>query len=361
MRIDILTVVPELLESPLGHSIVKRACDKGLVEIHVHNIREWGLGRWRQVDDYSFGGDAGMVMMIEPVYNLMRSLQAERSYDEVIFTSPDGEQFTQKMANELSCMENIMILCGHYKGVDHRIREHLTTREITVGDYVLSGGELPAAVITDAVAFYTPEFNLDAILIILPAALVVIAEHVGHLIVTGNIVGADLAKDPGLDRSILGNGISTIISGFFGSTPNTTYGENIGVLAITKVFSTWVIGGAAVFAIILSCLGKLAALIQSIPVPVMGGVSLLLFGVIAASGIRVLAESNIDYNNPLNLMLTAIVLGLGVSTASITLGTITLKGMSLATVVAIILSLSFQFIGKLHQPVADDNPATEEK
>ena len=161
--------------------------------------------------------------------------------------------------------------------------------------------------------FYTPEFNLDAILIILPAALVVIAEHVGHLIVTGNIVGADLAKDPGLDRSILGNGISTIISGFFGSTPNTTYGENIGVLAITKVFSTWVIGGAAIFAIILSCLGKLAALIQSIPVPVMGGVSLLLFGVIAASGIRVLAESNIDYNNPLNLMLTAIVLGLGVS------------------------------------------------
>jgi uracil permease len=207
--------------------------------------------------------------------------------------------------------------------------------------------------------FYTPEFNLDAILIILPAALVVIAEHVGHLIVTGNIVGADLAKDPGLDRSILGNGISTIISGFFGSTPNTTYGENIGVLAITKVFSTWVIGGAAVFAIILSCLGKLAALIQSIPVPVMGGVSLLLFGVIAASGIRVLAESNIDYNNPLNLMLTAIVLGLGVSTASITVGTITLKGMSLATVVAIILSLSFQLIGKLHQPVADDNPAEE--
>ena len=206
--------------------------------------------------------------------------------------------------------------------------------------------------------FYTPEFNLDAILIILPAALVVIAEHVGHLIVTGNIVGADLAKDPGLDRSILGNGISTIISGFFGSTPNTTYGENIGVLAITKVFSTWVIGGAAIFAIILSCLGKLAALIQSIPVPVMGGVSLLLFGVIAASGIRVLAESNIDYNNPLNLMLTAIVLGLGVSTASITLGTITLKGMSLATVVAIILSLSFQLIGKLHQPVADDNPKT---
>ena len=196
--------------------------------------------------------------------------------------------------------------------------------------------------------FYHPEFNLNAILIILPASLVVIAEHVGHLIVTGNIVGSDLTKDPGLDRSILGNGISTIISGFFGSTPNTTYGENIGVLAITKVFSTWVIGGAAVFAILLSCFGKLAALIQSIPTPVMGGVSLLLFGVIAASGIRVLVESKVDYNNPLNLLLTALVMGIGVSTASITIGTVTLKGMSLATVIAIILSIAFRLIALAH-------------
>ncbi|MCR5438263.1 MAG: uracil permease [Selenomonas sp.] len=202
--------------------------------------------------------------------------------------------------------------------------------------------------------FYTPVFNFDAICIILPAALVVIAEHVGHLIVTGNIVGADLTKNPGLDRSILGNGISTIISGFFGSTPNTTYGENIGVLAISKVFSTWVIGGAAVFAIALSCLGKLAAIIQSIPTPVMGGVSMLLFGVIAASGIRVLAESKIDYNKPINLMLTAIVLGLGVSTASITIGTVTLKGMSLATVVAIILSVAFRLIAMLRHEKFND-------
>ena len=202
--------------------------------------------------------------------------------------------------------------------------------------------------------FYTPVFNFDAICIILPAALVVIAEHVGHLIVTGNIVGADLTKDPGLDRSIFGNGISTIISGFFGSTPNTTYGENIGVLAISKVFSTWVIGGAAVFAIALSCLGKLAAIIQSIPTPVMGGVSMLLFGVIAASGIRVLAESKIDYNKPINLMLTAIVLGLGVSTASITIGTVTLKGMSLATVVAIILSVAFRLIAMLRHENFND-------
>ena len=194
---------------------------------------------------------------------------------------------------------------------------------------------------------YTPEFNLDAILIILPAALVVVVEHVGHLIVTGNIVGSDLTKDPGLDCSIMGNGISTIISGFVGSTPNTTYGENIGVLAISKVFSTWVIGGAAIFAIILSCVGKLAAVIQSIPAPVMGGVSLLLFGVIAASGIRVLVESKVDYSNPKNLMLTAIVMGIGVSTAKISLGTVALSGMSLATVVAIILSLSFAVVSKL--------------
>ena len=191
---------------------------------------------------------------------------------------------------------------------------------------------------------YTPEFDLRAILIILPASIVVIVEHIGHLIVTGNIVGRNLAKDPGLDRSLLGNGVSTIFSGFFGSTPNTTYGENIGVLAITKVYSTWVIGGAAIFAILLSCLGKLAALIQSIPTPVMGGVSMLLFGVIAASGIRILVEAKVDYNNPMNLLLTSIVMSVGVSTASLTIGTVTLRGMSLATVIAIILSVSFRII-----------------
>ena len=191
---------------------------------------------------------------------------------------------------------------------------------------------------------YTPEFDLRAILIILPASIVVIVEHIGHLIVTGNIVGRNLAKDPGLDRSLLGNGVSTIFSGLFGSTPNTTYGENIGVLAITKVYSTWVIGGAAIFAILLSCLGKLAALIQSIPTPVMGGVSMLLFGVIAASGIRILVEAKVDYNNPMNLLLTSIVMGVGVSTASLTIGTVTLRGMSLATVIAIILSVSFRTI-----------------
>ena len=156
MRIDIISVVPELLESPLGHSIVKRAQDKGLVEIHVHNLRDYGLGRYRQTDDYSFGGDAGMVMMIEPVYNLICKLKAERDYDEVIYTSPDGEILSQAAANDLSLKENIIILCGHYKGIDHRIREHLITREISVGDYVLSGGEIPAAIITDAIVRLIP-------------------------------------------------------------------------------------------------------------------------------------------------------------------------------------------------------------
>ncbi len=209
--------------------------------------------------------------------------------------------------------------------------------------------------------FYHPVFEPGAILIILPASLVVIAEHIGHLIVTGNIVGHNLTKDPGLDRSIFGNGLSTIISGFFGSTPNTTYGENIGVLAITRVFSTWVIGGAACFAILLSCLGKLAALIQSIPAPVMGGVSMLLFGLIAASGIRILVEAKVDYNQPMNLLLTSIVMGIGVSTASITIGTVTLKGMALATIVAILLSITFRIIARLRGEPFTPSEETAEK
>lgn len=194
---------------------------------------------------------------------------------------------------------------------------------------------------------YTPEFNLSAMAIIAPAALVVIAEHIGHLLVTGNIVGRDLAKDPGLHRSLLGNGLSTMISGFFGSTPNTTYGENIGVMALTKVYSTWVIGGAAIIAVVLSFIGKLAAAIQTIPVPVMGGVSLLLFGVIAASGVRMLVDSKVDYSKSRNLILTSIVLIIGVSGASITIGTVTMKGMALATVVSILLSLCFKVLDML--------------
>ncbi|MCL2872139.1 MAG: uracil permease [Betaproteobacteria bacterium] len=195
--------------------------------------------------------------------------------------------------------------------------------------------------------FYTPKFEWIAILTILPAALVVIAEHIGHLIVTANIVGKDLMRDPGLHRSMLGNGVSTILSGFFGSSPNTTYGENIGVLAISKVYSTRVIGGAAVLAIVLSCAGKLAAVIQAIPAPVMGGVSLLLFGVIGASGIRVLVDSKVDYSKAQNLILTSVVLIVGVSGAKLHMGAVELKGMALATVIGIGMSLIFKGIEKL--------------
>ena len=156
MRIDILTVVPELLESPLSHSIVGRAIKKGLVEIHVHHLRKYGLGPRKNVDDYSYGGDAGMVMMVEPVFRMIEELKAERHYDEVIYMSPDGEILNQGIANELSMKENIIILCGHYKGVDHRIREHLVTREISVGDYVVSGGEIPAALLADSIIRLIP-------------------------------------------------------------------------------------------------------------------------------------------------------------------------------------------------------------
>ena len=151
-----MTVMPDALESPLHTSILQRAQDKGLVEIHVHNLRDWSLRKHRKVDDYPFGGEAGMVMQIEPVWRCMEELKSQREYDEIIFTSPDGEQLDQPMANALSLKENIMILCGHYKGVDYRIREHLITKEITIGDYVLTGGELPAAVIADAVVRLLP-------------------------------------------------------------------------------------------------------------------------------------------------------------------------------------------------------------
>ena len=156
MRIDILTVLPEMFESPLGCSILKRAQDKGLAEIVVHNLRDYTVDKHRKVDDYPFGGEAGMVMKVQPVEACINALKKERDYDEVIFTSPDGETFNQKMANNLSMLENVIILCGHYKGVDYRIREHLVTKEISIGDYVLTGGELPAIVMTDAIVRLIP-------------------------------------------------------------------------------------------------------------------------------------------------------------------------------------------------------------
>lgn len=156
MRIDIITVLPELIESPLSHSIIKRAQKKGLVSINLHHLRDYTTDKHRTVDDYAFGPDAGMVLKIEPIYKAIEKLKSERNYDEIIYTSPDGEPYSQKLANTLSTQENILILCGHYKGVDHRVREHLITREISIGDYVLSGGELAAAIIVDSVVRLVP-------------------------------------------------------------------------------------------------------------------------------------------------------------------------------------------------------------
>ncbi|MDX9904562.1 MAG: tRNA (guanosine(37)-N1)-methyltransferase TrmD [Bacteroidales bacterium] len=162
MRIDIITVLPELLRSPFGDSIIKRARERGVVEINIINLRDYSTDRHRSVDDYPFGGGAGMVMMIEPVYNCITHLTSQRHYDDIIYTSPDGVSFSQPIANELSVKENLIILAGHYKGVDQRIRDRLITREISIGDYVLTGGELPAAVITDAIVRLLPGSISDA-------------------------------------------------------------------------------------------------------------------------------------------------------------------------------------------------------
>jgi len=156
MRIDIITVHPELLESPFQHSIMKRAQEKGLLEVVVNDLRAFGIGRHQQVDDYQFGGGAGMVMMVQPLADCIEKLQAERAYDEVIFLTPDGRRLEQGMANHLSLKDNLLLICGHYKGIDERIREHFVTMEISIGDYVLSGGELPAAVLVDAIGRLIP-------------------------------------------------------------------------------------------------------------------------------------------------------------------------------------------------------------
>ncbi|MGN7723647.1 tRNA (guanosine(37)-N1)-methyltransferase TrmD [Chitinophaga sp. 22620] len=156
MRIDIITVLPELLESPFAHSIMKRARDKGLLEVNVHHLRKYSNFRQNQVDDYQFGGGAGMVMMIEPLVNAIEALQKETVYDEIIYLTPDGQTFNQKMANRLSLKGNLLLICGHYKGIDERVREHFVTMEISIGDFVLSGGELAAAVVVDAIGRLLP-------------------------------------------------------------------------------------------------------------------------------------------------------------------------------------------------------------
>ncbi len=156
MRIDIITVLPELIKSPFEHSILKRAYDKGLVEVNLIDLREYGVGKHRQVDDYAFGGGAGMVMMIEPIANCINNLKSQRTYDDIIYMTPDGETLNQKICNQLSLQKNLMVLCGHYKGVDQRLRDHFITREISIGDYVLSGGEIAAAAMCDAVIRLIP-------------------------------------------------------------------------------------------------------------------------------------------------------------------------------------------------------------
>lgn len=156
MRIDIITALPKLLESPFNDSILKRAIENGLAEVHIHDLRHYGLGKHKQIDDYQFGGGAGMVMMVEPIYNCIEDLKKQRSYNDVIYMTPDGDRFDQKTANALSLKKNLILLCGHYKGIDQRIRDHLITREISIGDYVLSGGELAAAVVSDALIRLIP-------------------------------------------------------------------------------------------------------------------------------------------------------------------------------------------------------------
>jgi len=223
-----------------------------------------------------------------------------------------------------------------------------------IGGYVLAlfMGMVNTASIINAHWFALPHFqapvlDFNAMIIIAPACIVVLAEHIGHLVVTGKITGTDLMAKPGLHRSLLGDGISNIISGFTGSTPNTTYGENIGVMAITRVYSVWVIQGAALLAITFSCIGKVSAAISSIPVPVMGGITLLLYGVIAVQGLRMLVEQKVDFSNNRNMVIGAITFVAGVSKAAIHLGSMQLTGMALAAVVGVVLSLSFYVFDKI--------------
>jgi uracil permease len=195
--------------------------------------------------------------------------------------------------------------------------------------------------------FSAPVFDLTAIVIIAPACIVVLAEHISHLIVTGRITGTDLLEKPGLHRSLLGDGISNVLSGLVGSTPNTTYGENIGVMAITRVYSVWVLRGAAILAILFSCIGKVSAAVSTIPIPVMGGITLLLYGIIAVQGFRMFVEQKVDFSKNRNMVLGAITFVAGISGAGINIGSVQLKGMALAAVVGVLLSLSFWCFEKI--------------
>jgi uracil permease len=216
----------------------------------------------------------------------------------------------------------------------------------------LAKGMIDTTVINNAAwvslpKFHAPYYDLNAIIIIAPACIVVLAEHISHLIVTGKITESNLMENPGLHRSLLGDGISNVLSGFTGSTPNTTYGENIGVMAITRVYSVWVIRGAAILAIIFSCIGKVSAAISTIPNPVMGGITILLYGVIAVQGLRIFVEQKVDFSKNRNMVLGAITFVVGVSGASINIGSVQLKGMAFAAIIGVLLSLIFWLFNKL--------------
>ena len=213
---------------------------------------------------------------------------------------------------------------------------------------IVDFSEVAAAPVFALPNFSAPKFKLEAIVIILPVILVIASEHIGHQIVTGKIIGRDLIKDPGLHRSLFADNFSTMISGFIGSVPTTTYGENIGVMAVTGVYSVRVIGGAAILSIIVSFIGKLSTLISTIPGPVIGGISFLLYGMIGTSGIRILVDEKVDYGRSRNLMLTSVIFVTGLSGAAIKIGNIELTGMVLACIVGMILSLSFYILDKFH-------------
>ena len=230
----------------------------------------------------------------------------------------------------------IAIICGYIAGVITKVIKPQTIVDALHTSFI----SIPN--------FQTPKFDINAILIILPVLLVIANEHIGHQLVTGKVIGRDLLKDPGLHRSLFADNFSTMISGFIGSVPTTTYGENIGVMAITKVYSVRVIGGAAVLSIICSFVGPLAALIQTIPGPVIGGISFLLYGMIGTSGLRILVDNHVDYSKNRNMILTSVIFVTGLSGVTLALGDVSLSGMTLAAIVGMIMSLVFYAFDKFH-------------
>ncbi|MEK4060264.1 MULTISPECIES: uracil permease [unclassified Paenibacillus] len=290
-----------------------------------------------------------------PVAARMAGLIAPEGVSAADWT-PDGSAITLSMVTLGVTVIGAVLFRGFPK-IIHILIGIVTGYVLAYIMHKVNTGAISEAQFLSHPTIVTPSFDWEVIFTIIPVSLVVIVEHIGHLLVTSNIVGKDLAKDPGLDRSLMGNGISTVLSGFMGSTPNTTYGENIGVMALTKVYSVYVIGGAAVIAILLSFSGTFSSIIANIPAPVMGGVSLLLFGVIAASGLRIFVEQKVDFSKATNMILATLVLVVGISGISLNMGKVELKGMALATIVGMVLSLLF----KLFEVLGWSNEQEEEK